>query len=150
MIGFEPHCARAVKNGFPCTVKLIPAPSAEFMTPFPFAATDGKTLDEALENAVDCLCEALASCIADNEEIPSPSEPGADEHLISPTALIAAKTALYTTVKAQGLSKTALAGILGVSETVGRRLLDPHYETKLMKIDHALNTMGKKMVIGVS
>ena len=116
----------------------------------PFAATDGKTLDEALENAVDCLCEALASCIADNEEIPLASETEADEHLIAPTALIAAKAALYTTVTAQGLSKAALAGILWVSETVGRRLLDPRYQTKLIKIDQALNAMGKKMVIGIS
>ena len=103
-----------------------------------FAVTDGKTLDEALDNAADCLCEALASCIADNEEIPLASEMLADEHPVTPTALI------------QGLSKTALAGILGVSETVGRRLLDPHYQTKLTKIDQALNSMGKKMVIGVS
>jgi len=116
----------------------------------PFAATDGKTFDEALENAADCLCEALASCIADNEEIPLASEPEADEHLVAPTALIAAKAALYTTVKAQGLSKTALAGILGVSETVGRRLLDPRYQTKLIKIDQALNAMGKKMFIGIA
>ncbi len=115
-----------------------------------FAVTDGKTLDEALDNAADCLCEALASCIADNEEIPLASEMLADEHPVTPTALIAAKAALYTTVAAQGLSKTALAGILGVSETVGRRLLDPHYQTKLTKIDQALNSMGKKMVIGVS
>jgi antitoxin HicB len=116
----------------------------------PFAATDGKTLDEALENAADCLCEALASCIADNEEIPLASEPWADEHPIAPSALISAKAALYTTVTAQGLNKTALAGILGVSETVGRRLLDPRYQTKLIKIDQALNAMGKKMVIGIA
>ena len=115
----------------------------------PFAATDGKTLDEALENAADCLCEALASCIADNEGIPFASEPRADEHLVAPTALIAAKAALYTAVTAQGLSKTALSGLLGVSETVGRRLFDPRYQTKLIKIDQALNVMGKKMVIGI-
>ena len=53
--------------------------------------TDGRTLDEALENAADCLCEALASYIADNEEIPLASESEADEHLVAPTALIAAK-----------------------------------------------------------
>ncbi|MCK5539516.1 MAG: type II toxin-antitoxin system HicB family antitoxin [Deltaproteobacteria bacterium] len=115
-----------------------------------FAVTEGKTIDEALENAADCLCEALASCIADNEEIPLASETIANEHLITPTALIAAKAALYTVVSAQGLSKTALAGILGVSETVGRRLLDPRHQTKLSKIDQALNCMGKKMVVGVS
>ncbi|MCK5679410.1 type II toxin-antitoxin system HicB family antitoxin [bacterium] len=115
-----------------------------------FAVTEGKTIDEALENAADCLCEALASCIADNEGIPLASETTEDEYMITPTALIAAKAALYTVVSAQGLSKTALAGILGVSETVGRRLLDPRHQTKLSKIDHALNCMGKKMVIGVS
>jgi len=31
----------------------------------PFALTDGESYDEAMEEAVDCLGEALASCIND-------------------------------------------------------------------------------------
>lgn len=116
----------------------------------PFAVTDSSTLEGALEEAADCLSEALASCIEDNEVIPLPSAALKGEHMISPAALIAAKAALYLAAREQGITKTALAGRIGVSEAVGRRLLDPRYQTKLVKIDEALHSMGKQMVIGLA
>lgn len=116
----------------------------------PFALTDGPTLKEAFEEASDCLSEALSSCIEDNETLPLPSASLEGEYMISPSALIAAKTALYMTVREQGITKTSLAGRLGVSEAIGRRLLDPHHQTKLIKIDEALHVMGKRMVIGLA
>lgn len=116
----------------------------------PFAVTDSTTLEGALEEAADCLSEALASCIEDNEMIPLPSAPLAREYMISPAALIAAKAALYLAAREQGITKTALAGRIGVSEAVGRRLLDPRYQTKLVKIDEALHVMGKQLVIGLA
>jgi antitoxin HicB len=114
-----------------------------------FAMTDGKTYKEALEEAVDCLSEALASCIIDNENIPSPSQAIADEVLIAPSALVAAKAALYIAIKEAGLNKTGFVAKLGVSEAVGLRLLNPQYQSKIVNIDKALNTIGKRMVIGV-
>lgn len=116
----------------------------------PFAVTDSTTLEGALEGAADCLSEALASCIEDNEVIPLPSAALPGEYMISPAALIAAKAALYLTAREQGITKSALAGRIGVSEAVGRRLLDPRYQTKLVKIDEALHVMGKQMVIGLA
>jgi len=44
----------------------------------PFAATDGKTMAEALEEARDCLEEAIAVSIADNLDFPFPSLYSAD------------------------------------------------------------------------
>jgi len=61
----------------------------------PFALTDGKTYEEALQEAVDCFGEALTSCIVDNEDIPMPSPARPGEILITPPALVAAKAALY-------------------------------------------------------
>jgi len=116
----------------------------------PFALTDGKTYEEALQEAVDCLGEALASCIVDNEDIPMPSPARPGEILITPPALVAAKAALYIATKEAGLSKSALAMKLGVSEAVGRRLLNPRYQTKIINIDKALAAMGKRMVIGIA
>lgn len=116
----------------------------------PHALTDGQTYGEALDEAVDCLGEALASCIVDNEGIPAPSRAEGDEVLIAPPALIAAKTALYVAAREEGLSKSALARKLNVSEAVGRRLLNPRYQTKIVKIDEALHIMGKRMIIGVA
>ena len=116
----------------------------------PFALTDGATYEEALNEAVDCLGEALASCIVDNEDLPTPSPVMPGEVLIAPPALVAAKAALYITAREEGLSKTALSRRLGVSEAVGRRLLNPRYQTKIVNIDKALAVMGKKMVIGIA
>ncbi|MCK5230665.1 MAG: type II toxin-antitoxin system HicB family antitoxin [Desulfobulbaceae bacterium] len=113
-----------------------------------FAATDGRTIEEAKEEAVDSLNEALASIISDNEPLPLPTKPKKGEYLIAPDALIAAKAALYVAVKEEGLSKTALAKRLNLSEAVGRRLLDPKYQTKIINIDKALTAMGRKMIIG--
>lgn len=116
----------------------------------PFALTDGKTYEESLQEAVDCLGEALASCIVDNENLPMPSLARPGEVLITPPALVAAKAALYIAIKEAGLSKSALAMKLGVSEAVGRRLLNPRYQTKIINIDKALAAMGKRMVIGIA
>ena len=116
----------------------------------PFALTDGKSYDKALEEATDCLSEALASCILDNEEIPEPSKAEKGEVLVAPSALIAAKAALYVAARESGLNKTALAKKLQVSEAVGRRLLNPRYQTKIVNIDNALKSMGKKMVISMA
>ena len=110
--------------------------------------TDGRTIEEAKEEAVDSLNEALASIISDNEPLPLPTKPKKGEYLIAPDALIAAKAALYVAVKEEGLSKTALAKRLNLSEAVGRRLLDPKYQTKIINIDKALTAMGRKMIIG--
>ncbi len=114
----------------------------------PHALTDGTTYGEALEEAVDCLGEALASCIVDNEDIPVPSPPAEGEVPIVPPALIAAKAALYVATKEIGLSKAALARKLGVSEAVGRRLLNPRYQSKIVNIEKAMAVVGKRMVIG--
>ena len=116
----------------------------------PFAVTDGRTYQEALEEAVDCLGEALASCILDNEDVPMPSEARDGEVLIAPPALVAAKTALYVAAREEGLSKSALARRVNVSEAVGRRLLNPRYQSKIVNIEKALAAMGRKMVIGVA
>jgi len=114
----------------------------------PHALTDGTTYEKAVEEAVDCLGEALASCIVDNEELPIPSTATVDEVLIAPPALIAAKAALYLATKDAGLSKTALALRLGVSEAVGRRLINPRYQSKIVNIEKAMAVVGRRMIIG--
>jgi hypothetical protein len=67
-----------------------------------------------------------------------------DEVLIAPPALIAAKAALYLATKDAGLSKTALALRLGVSEAVGRRLINPRYQSKIVNIEKAMAVVGRR------
>lgn len=64
----------------------------------PFAATEGSTIDEALTEAQDCLETAIASCIKDNEDIPTPSKVQKREYPIRLPAQTAAKAALYIAI----------------------------------------------------
>ncbi len=65
----------------------------------PRAATDGRTLEEALAEAADCLDEAVANLIALGEDIPEPSRPKRGQYLVALPAQMAAKTALCLAVR---------------------------------------------------
>ncbi len=49
----------------------------------------------------------------------------------------------------RGLSNSELARRLGVRETMVRRMLDPHHDTKSEKIQAALEVLGKQIVVAV-
>ena len=48
-----------------------------------------------------------------------------------------------------GISKVQLAKRLGVDEKEVRRLLDPHYGSKLPRIAQAISLLGQRLVIGI-
>ncbi len=50
-------------------------------------------------------------------------------------------------MRERGISNTALAKRLGVTETVVRRMLNPKYGTKPEKIQAALAVLGKRIVV---
>ena len=123
----------------------IQGKDGEYLVTFrdiPFAATEGKTLDDALNQAVDCLEEAIASCIDDGDLIPEPSKSRKGEYKIMLPAQTAAKTALYIAAKSAGVSKSELARRMGVDEREIRRMLDPRHATKLPRIETALSVLG--------
>ncbi|MBW2466558.1 MAG: type II toxin-antitoxin system HicB family antitoxin [Deltaproteobacteria bacterium] len=115
----------------------------------PTAVTDGKTHQESLDNATDCLEEAIAMCIDDGIEVPLPSKQRKGEIGIVLPALMAAKAALYITIRKKGLTKAAFSRLLNVNEKEGRRLLDPHHKTKIPRINEAMSALGNKLVIGM-
>ena len=55
----------------------------------PEALTDGTTLSEAMDEARDCLNEALMSRIVDGEPVPQPAPVRRGERLIAPDATVA-------------------------------------------------------------
>jgi antitoxin HicB len=114
----------------------------------PFAATEGATIDEALTEARDCLETAIASCIKDKEDIPTPSEVQKGEYPIRLPAQTASKAALYIAIQKSGISnKSELARRLGVNEKEIRRMLDPWHQTKLPRIEAALAALGYRISI---
>jgi antitoxin HicB len=52
-------------------------------------------------------------------------------------------------MRESGITKVQLAKQLGVDEKEVRRLLDPHYGSKLPRIAEAIHLLGKRLVIGL-
>ncbi len=115
---------------------------------FPEAATDGADRAEALDEAADCVAEAVAGRIVHREDIPAPS-PARRRPTVSPDAVIAAKAALYLALREAGMSNVALARRLGCGENEVRRLLDPAHVSKIGRLEEALAVFGKRLVVDV-
>jgi antitoxin HicB len=113
----------------------------------PEALTGGDDLKDSLEQASDCLAEALAGRIRRGDAIPAPSAIKRGQHPIGVPLYLAPKLALYLAMREHGIPNTELAARLGVSETVVRRMLDPKHNTKPEKIQAALNALGKRIVV---
>jgi antitoxin HicB len=116
---------------------------------FPEAHTDGKDLREAIEEAIDCLGSAIAFRMAEKSEIPSPSRLKRGQRPIPVPLWIAGKLALYFAMRERGINKSELARRLGVRETVVRRMLNPDHATKSEKLQAALESLGKRIVLAV-
>lgn len=115
----------------------------------PEAITQGDTLEDALKNATDCLEEAIANRIEMKLDIPAPSLAKKNQHLISLHTTFAAKTALYLAMREQKFTNTVLAKKLHCDEKEVRRLLDPHYKSKLPRIEQALHILGLRLQLKI-
>ncbi len=108
----------------------------------PEAATDGKTLEEALREAADCLAEALAGRIVDAEPIPEPSPVRRGQYQIAPEATLALKIALNQGLAARKMKAADLARLLDCDHKEARRLLDPREASKEPRLAEALAALG--------
>ena len=113
------------------------------------AATDGADRAEALADAADCLEEAIAGCMARREDIP-PASAAWGRPVLTLSTVISAKAALYTAMRAQGVSNSALARTLDCAEGEVRRMLDPRHATKISRLEEALAALGKRLVVEVA
>ena len=110
--------------------------------------TDGATRDEALAQLADALEESLAAAMAAREPVGIPSAV-IGRPTVAPGAVIAAKVALYMTMRETNTSNVALANRLGCVESEVRRMLDPRHATKIGRLEEALATFGQRVVITV-
>lgn len=114
----------------------------------PGALTGGEDRAEALEMAEDALGVALAGYVHERWDIPIPSAAAKDQVLVAVPSIVAAKLALYTAMREQGITKVALAARLGLSESVVRRLLDPDHRSHIGQVEKALRAVGRTLVVG--
>ena len=115
----------------------------------PQLITQGEDEADALAQAADAMDEVFATYMIEGIDFPSPSKARRGEHQVAPPAETMAKAALYVAMREAGISKAQLAKRLGVDEKEVRRLLDPHYGSKLPRIAQAIELLGKRLVIGL-
>ena len=128
----------SVEGGFVVTCRDLPQ-----------LITQGDDLSQALAEAVDAMDEVFAAYMKAGLIFPTPSKARRSEHMISPPADTVAKAALYVAMKDAGISNVELANRLGVDEKAVRRLLDPHYGSKLPRIAQAIAALDRRLVIGL-
>ena len=137
---------------FEYAVSLAPAEEGGFVVTcrdLPQLITQGESLPDALSEAADAMDEVFAAYMKGGLSFPTPRKARRGEHVVSPPAETVAKAALYVAMTEAGISKVQLAERLGVDEKAVRRLLDPHYASKLPRIAEAIGVLGRRLVIGL-
>jgi len=115
----------------------------------PEAITQGPDRPGALEQASDCIEEAIAGRIRRGDDIPEPSKMRGNRDLVPVPPLMAAKAALYLAMREAKISNVKLAKQLGCNEKDVRRLLDPRHRSRINALQAALGALGKRIVVGM-
>ena len=137
---------------FQYPVLLTAADEGGYVVPsrdLPPLVTQGEDEQDALAQAADAMDEVFATTMIDGGDFPEPSKARRRERLVAPPAETVAKAALYVAMREAGINKLQLAKQLGVDEKEVRRLLDPHYGSKLPRIAEAISLLGQRLVIGL-
>lgn len=117
---------------------------------FPELLTAGESAEEARDNAEDALDVVVLTYLEKGIDLPEPSEEQAGEECVYVSATVAAKALVIQAFKESGISKVELARRMGIAETEARRILDPHYGTKLDRIDDAAKALGRRIVLDLA
>ncbi len=107
----------------------------------------GWSWPEALEMAQDCLDVALTFYTDGGLDLPTPSPPRGGEVMISTTPTVAAKLALYTAMRQQGVTADDIAGRLDIDAQATERLLNPLYRSHITTVRRALAVVGRELVV---
>ena len=132
-----------ISFAYPCTLRKDS--EGRFVVRFPNvpeALTDGRTKEEALAEAVDCLRAALVGYMLDDRPLPAASPQNGRSFLVAPDTTISMKAAIYTVARNQGVTAAKLAQALGVDHKEARRILDPNHRTKADRLEAALAALG--------
>ena len=125
-----------------------------FVATFPgfgIGATQGETIEEALEMAQDLLKSLVQDAIDRGLPLPQTARRRSrNDHQVSLSALQSAKAELYTAFRNTGLSRGALARRIGASKTAIDRLFDLDHVSTLDQIENAFHALGKKLDLVVS
>ena len=137
-----------MRFAYPC--KVTPDDDGSFFVSFPDvpgALTSGDSHSGALAMAEDALTAVLAVCVRERRELPLPSPTDDGQPLVALPPVVAAKLALYSALREQGVTEATLASRLGMDEAEIDRLLDPDRHTHISTVMKALRAMGRCLVL---
>ena len=100
----------------------------------------------AIDAARTALLTALHGYVKEHRDLPRPS-PGRLRDLVDLPLLIAAKAALYQTMRDQNISNVALAQRLNTVEGTVRRLVDLGHRSHIDQVEAALQLLGKRLIV---
>jgi antitoxin HicB len=147
----KPTCEEKMHR-FEYAVRLTIAAEGGFVVTcrdLPQLVTQGEDKDDALEQAADALEEVIAAYMLAGMALPAPGPGRKGEYWVSLPAGTSAKAALYVAMHEADISNVELAARMGIDEKEVRRLLDPHYGSKLPRIAKAIAALGRRLVIGL-
>jgi antitoxin HicB len=113
----------------------------------PEAITQGEDVEDALVHAADALESALDFYFEDRKPVPSPSKPKRGQHLVELPPSVAAKVLLLNEMLRQKVRPAELARRLGTTAQEVNRLTNLRHATKIDRVDAALRTLGKRLVV---
>ena len=138
-----------MRYAYPCRIQRNEA-EAEYLVSFPDvpeALTSGKDFPEAVEMAGDALVAALCTYVERRLVVPVPSTVMDGQEVVAVRLVAAAKLELCSAMRAQRLTKRALAERLGVSESTVGRLTDPDHRSHIDLVVNALREIGRGLVV---
>ena len=115
----------------------------------PGAITFGEDRAEALARAADAIETVLLGYMADRRDIPMPRA-GRRGPFVTLPALMEAKLALYSEMRAAKVGKAELARRLNWHLPQVDRLLDLRHASRLDQLEAAFRTLGKQISVEVS
>ena len=113
----------------------------------PEVATIGADRANALERAASAIETGLGALVALRRDIPQPSTTG--DLYVEVPALSAAKVELYRAMRADGVTKAALARRLGVAMPQVDRLVDLRHHSRMDAIERAFAALGRRLDVVV-
>jgi antitoxin HicB len=116
----------------------------------PEVVTEGDSIAEATEYAIDAIELILAEYMRRQAEIPRPSKRRGHHIRTAELPLLTqAKLSLYSAMQASGIRKADLARRLGVSKPQVERLFDLAHGSRLEQIEQAFRALNKRLELSV-
>ena len=114
------------------------------------ALTEGASLEEAKENAIDALITSIEFYIEKNKPFPLPSKPKHNEILICLPISIVTKILLLNAMAEDHIRPIDLANKMGVKPQEVNRILNLKHNSKIDTIEKAFKALNLNLNVYIS